>query len=175
MKKITLIALLTLAVGFGCFAQDDEVVDFFTLTEMYCVNEEHSIENNIARLFPNKKVIMWASNDTLNIISAFIPDSVDSKNDKLFALAKVKYIDCNLTKDEIIYEDDSPKLCAQGKITSVFFKGSNAQYLIVEKLKGRNPKDPYQYVCFTLYYKPVNGMWYLLQMYGKTLELKHKF
>lgn len=175
MKKITLIALLTIALGFGCFAQDNEVLDFFTLTNMYCVNEEHSIEDDIRPFFPKETVIMWASKDTLNIISAFIPDSVDSKKDVLLALAKVKYIDCNLTKSKIIYEDDSPKFCAQGKIASVFFKGSNAQYLIIEKLKGKNPKDPYQYVCFTLYYKPVNGRWYLLQMFGKTLELKHKF
>ncbi len=175
MKNLTLAILLTLAVGFGSFAQDDDVVDFFILTEMYCVNEEHSIENNIRNLFPRETVIMWASNDTLNIISAFVPDSTDLKNDKLFALAKVKLIDCNLTKREIVYIDDSPKICAQGSIVSTFFKGSNAQYLVIEKLARRNPNDPNQFVCFTFYYKPVNGMWYLLQMYGKTLKLKHKF
>lgn len=175
MKKITLLALLTLAVGFSCYAQDNEVLDFFILTDMYCVNEKYSIDDKIGDLLPEETVIMWVTNDSLNIISAFIPDSVDTKKDILLALAKVKYIDCNLTKGKVIYVDDSPKLCAQGNIVSTFFKGSNAQYLIIEKLERKNPKDPYQYVCFTFCYKPVNGVWYLFQMFGKTLELKHKF
>ncbi len=175
MKNLTVLVLLTIMFRFGCFAQGGEVLDFFTLTDMYCVNEEYKMNESIKGLLPGKAIIMWVSTDTLNMFSVFIPDSVDSRKDKVYALGKFELIDCDITKKEIIYEEDTPKICAKGNLSSTLFKGSTSRYFVIEKLNRKNPKDPYQYLCFTIYYKPVNGVWYMLQMFGKTLELKHKF
>ena len=173
MKNIILIAVLTIASQMVCLGQDDATVDFFNLSEAYCNgNANYKTGENIARYFPSNAYIMWVTKDGTDVFYGIIPDSIDSENDKIFAFANVKFIDNSTVKD-IVFDGNHPRVCGQGTIYSPFFNGESAKYLVFEKLKRKNPNDPYQYISLSFYYKPVNGKWQMLQLYGKTMKLVH--
>jgi len=176
MKIVILISILT--IGFylnGVAQQDKDTVDVFMLSEAYCNgNPNYKAGDNIRKNFPENTYLMWITKNDSSIFYGVVPDSLDTNNDKMFAFANVRFQNCNSLKQKVEFDKLAPKHCAQGKIYSPFFEGENAQFLVFEKLPRINPKDPYQYVCLTFYYKLVNGTWEILQLYGKTMELKHK-